>query len=160
MHRRKRGGFSLIELVIALTVLSIALTGSMMVMQRTLRSSADPMVRHQALSIAEAYIEEILLQPFIDPDLDPVTGAVCPAAEASRNLYDNVCDYAGLSDAGARDQNGNAISGLESYTVDVSVDTAATLDTLSGSSQVLRVDVRVTHPAAVDIALSGYRTRS
>ncbi|MCP5043498.1 MAG: prepilin-type N-terminal cleavage/methylation domain-containing protein [bacterium] len=159
MHRSLEGGFSLIEMVIALTVLSVALTGSMMVMQRTLRASADPMLSHQAIVIAETYLEEILLQSYIDPDLDPATGAVCPAAEGGRALYDNICDYSGLSDSGAHDQNDTAITGLGDYTIDVTVDTTATLNTLSGSSKVLRVDVQVTHPAAVDITLSGYRTK-
>ncbi len=160
MFREGRAGFSLIEIVIAMVVLSVALTGTLSVMERTLRASADPMLLEQAIVIAETYLEEISLQPYIDPDLDPITGAVCPAAEGSRDLYDNVCDYNGLSDSGAEDQNGNAISGLEAYTIDVTVDTTATLNTLSGSSEVLRIDVRVQHSANVDISLSGYRSRS
>ncbi len=160
MSRSRLAGFSLIEVVIALVVLSVALTGTLSVMERTLRASADPMLLHQAIVIGETYLEEASLQPYIDPDLDPVTGAVCPTAEASRNLFDNVCDYNGLSDSGAEDQGGNAISGLDAYTIDVTVDTAANLDTLSGSGEVLRVDVRVRHPANIDVSISGYRTRS
>lgn len=147
-------------MVIAITVLSISLTGSMMVMDSTLRSSADPMLRQQAIVIAETYMEEILLQAFIDPDLDPITGAVCPAAEASRNLYDNICDYDNLTDLGAIDQNGIAITGLGGYTITIDVDTAANLNTLSTSSEVLRIDVSVAHPSLSSIALSTYRTKS
>ena len=137
MPRSTRAGFSLIEIVIAMVVLSVALTGTLSVMERTLRASADPMLMHQAIVIAETYLEEVSLQPYIDPDLDQVTGAVCPAAEASRALYDNVCDYNGLSNSGARDQTDSAITGLEAYTIDVTVATSATLNTLSGSNAVL-----------------------
>ena len=101
MPRSTRAGFSLIEIVIAMVVLSVALTGTLSVMERTLRASADPMLMHQAIVIAETYLEEVSLQPYIDPDLDQVTGAVCPAAEASRALYDNVCDDNGLANSGA-----------------------------------------------------------
>jgi len=160
MPRSTRAGFSLIEIVIAMVVLSVALTGTLSVMERTLRASADPMLMHQAIVIAETYLEEVSLQPYIDPDLDQVTGAVCPAAEASRALYDNVCDYNGLSNSGARDQTDSAITGLEAYTIDVTVATSATLNTLSGSNAVLRIDVRVQHSTGVDISISGYRSRS
>lgn len=157
---RRRAGFSLVEIVIALVVISVALTGTLSVMEQTLRSSADPMLMHQAIVVAETYLEEVSLQPYMDPDVDPVSGAVCPTAEASRALYDNICDYDGLSDSGAEDQTGAAISGLEAYTIDITIDDAATLNTLSGSSEVLRIDVRVQHTAGVDITLSGYRSRS
>ena len=112
----------------------------------------------KALAIADAYLEEILLRAFYDPDLG-AGGGSCPAAEASRPLFDNVCDYNGLDDLGARDQDGNAIAGLGAYRVRVSVDTTSTLNTLSGSSNVLRTDVRVTHPNQIDLSLSGYRAR-
>lgn len=153
-------GFSLIEMVIAITVLSIALTGSMMVMDTTLRSSADPMLRHQAIVISETYMEEIFLQSFIDPDLDQATGAVCPTKEASRVLYDNICDYNGLSDVGAVDQSGASITGLEGYTISVTVDVNATLNTLSTSAEVLRIDITVAHPSLASLSISAYRTRN
>lgn len=110
--------------------------------------------------IAEAYMEEIILQSFIDPDLDPIAGAVCPAAEASRDLYDNICDYDALNDVGARDQNGTSMMGLEAYTIDVDVVTTATLNTLSGSNQVLRIDVQISHPSLASFSISTYRTKS
>ncbi len=152
-------GFSLIEVVIAITVLSVALTGSMMLMHTTLRSSADPMIQRQAAAIAEAYIEEVILQSYIDPDLDQATGAVCPSAEASRALFDNVCDYDALNDVGARNRSGTAITGLGAYTVDIDIVTTATLNTLSGSSQVLRIDVQVSHPSMSSFSVSAYRTK-
>lgn len=157
--RRLRTGATLVELVIAIVVISIALTGTLMVMDQTTRHSADPMLETQAIAIAEAYLEEILLLPFIDPDLDPLTGPTCPPEETNRTLFDNVCDYRNTDDAGARDQTDAAVAGLEDYRVRVSVDTSATLGALSGSNTVLRVDVRVTHPANIDLMLSGYRTR-
>ncbi len=153
-----RVGFTLVELIVSMLVISIALSGTLMVLNTVTVHSADPMIMQQAAAIAEAYLDEITLKSYLDPGPDPDTGQLCPAAEASRNLYDNICDYDGLSDSGARDHNGNAITGLEDYQVDVSVDTTADLNGLSGSSDVLRIDVQVVHSAGVDITLSSYRT--
>ena len=52
------------------------------------------MVMSQAVAIAEAYLEEISLKSFADPD--GVDG------EAARVAFDDVNDYDGLVDDGAR----------------------------------------------------------
>ncbi len=155
----ERSGVTLIELVISITIVGIAVTGTLLSINRSVRSSADPMVAHQALIIAEAYMEEILVNDYYDPDLG-AGGGICPMAEVGgRDLYDNVCDYDALTDVGARDQDNNAIAGLGGYTITVSVETAnANLGTLNGPAQVIRVDVNVTDGAVVDMTLSGYRT--
>ena len=93
---------------------------------------------------------------------DPDDAGVCGAPEASRDLYDDVCDYDGLDDLGARAQDGTAVAGLEPYRVRVTVDQGASLNGLTGAANVLRVDVRVTHALAalaIDLTLSGYRTQ-
>lgn len=150
---RRTAGLTLIELVISIAVIGIALTGTLLGIHRTIAHSADPMIQQQAAAIAEAYLEEALAKPYLDPD----TGTVCPAAEPSRDLYDNTCDYGGLDDSGAQSQDGSPVAGLEAYRVRVTVDTAANLNGLTGSAQVLRVDVRVTRGNRVDVTLSGYR---
>lgn len=152
--RRSIRGVSLAELVISMVVVSVALAGTLSVMNLTTLHSADPMLEAQGLSVAEAYLEEILLRSFADPD----DGGVCGAPEASRALYDDVCDYDGITDVGAVDQDGSAVAGLEAYTVAVTVDPTADLNGLSGAANVLRVDVRVTHPTGLDLTISGYRT--
>lgn len=149
-------GMSLIELVVAIVVVAICLTGAFALVDATTRRSADPMLERQATSIAEAYLEEVLQQAYRDPD----DGGVCPTPEASRSLFDNVCDYAGLSDAGARNQSGNAVAGLEAYRVQVGIATTATLGSLSGQASVLRIDVTVTDPLGRPVRLSAYRTNA
>lgn len=159
MSRERRiriAGLSLIELVVAIVVVAICLTGAFALVDSTTRRSVDPMLERQALAIAEAYLEEILQQSHLDPD----EGALCPTPEADRSLFDNVCDYAGLVDAGARDQTGRAIEGLDAYRVEIQVDPAATLGTLTGGTQVLRIDVRVTDPLGRHILLSSYRSNA
>jgi MSHA pilin protein MshD len=138
-------GFTLIELVISMVVVSIALGGVLMVMNYTVQHSADPMLQHQAVAIAEAYLEEALLRSYTDPD--GVDG------ETARDLLDDMDDYDGLSDVGARDQEGTEITGLEAYTVSVAV-----TDTLLNGIGSKRVTVTVSHPSGINLTLSGHRT--
>jgi MSHA pilin protein MshD len=155
---RNIAGVTLIELTVSIMIIAISVSGTLLLVATATRHSADPMLERQAVAIADAYLEEILLRPFYDPDLG-AGGGSCPAPEGSRSLFDNVCDYDGLDDAGAQDQGGSAIPGLGAYRVRVDVDTTATLNTLSGAADVLRADVRVTHPSQIDLTLSGYRAR-
>lgn len=158
MSARRDAGLTLVELVAAMVVIAIALGGTLALHRNVALASADAMGLAQAGAIAEAYLEEALLRPVYDPDLGPGGGA-CPAPEASRALYDNLCDYDGIDDAGARDQSGAATPGLGAFRVRVEVDAGARLGDLVGAPDVLRVDVRVTQGAAIDVALSGHRTQ-
>lgn len=151
---QRRAGFSLVEMVVAIAVISIALAGTLLVVDSTTRRSAHPMLERQAIAIGESYLEEILQKNYVDPH----DGLICPAPEAARSLYDNLCDYDGLSEIGARDQIGNAIAGLENYQINISVDQAASLGGLSGASEVLRVDATIRDPLGNPVRLSGYRT--
>jgi MSHA pilin protein MshD len=149
---RNQQGLTLIELIVVMIVISVALVGVLSVINYTTRYSADPVLRHQAIAIAEAYMEEITLKEFRDPD----TGDTCPVSEASRSLYDNVCDYNGLVDSGARNQNDQAIAGLENYRVSVAVVQEA-FGPLSDTVNGLYVDVAVTDPSGQSLRLSSYR---
>lgn len=150
MQAHRQRGVTLVEVVVAIVVVSIAVAAVLGVLSRNVGSSADAMVLSQAVSIAEAYIEEITLKPLADPD--GVDG------ETARAAFDDVDDYDGLVDAGAVDQFGNAIPALSGYTVSVSVAGSAALPAVP-SADALRVDVRVQHPPGVDLLLSAYKTR-
>ena len=65
-------GISLIELVMFIVIVSIALVGTLLVMNTVTKSSADPLIRKQSLAVAESLLEEVELMPFTfcDPD-DP-----------------------------------------------------------------------------------------
>ncbi|WP_394560389.1 prepilin-type N-terminal cleavage/methylation domain-containing protein [Aquipseudomonas alcaligenes] len=149
---RRQRGMTLVELVITIVIVGIAAAALYSAMAAITGRSADPMLRQQSLAIAEAYLEEILLQPFLDP-----SNAVCPAPPANRSSYDNVCDYNGLNDNGARDARGQAITSLANYRVQVSV-TAQSWDVLAAAN-VLYVLVTVTDPAGQQLQLGSYRTR-
>ena len=143
--RRYERGVTLIELVISIVIVAIAVTAVLGTLTFAARGSADAMIRNQSVAIASSYLEEILLKNF-----------AANGVEASRDLFDDVSDYNGLTDVGARDQFGNAIAGLEQYTVTVSVG-AGTLGS-APAADVKRIDINVQHATGVIVAISGYRT--
>lgn len=146
---QKQNGVTLIELIVAMVIISIAVGGVLLVLNYTTRHSADPVLRHQAIAIAEAYMEEITLKSYSDPDGDE-TGE-------SRSSYDDVDDYNGLDDHGAVDQSGVDVGGLGNYRVQVAVNTE---DFGPDGEKVtgLKIDVTVTDPAGESFTLTGYRT--
>jgi MSHA pilin protein MshD len=140
-------GVTLIELVVAITIVSIAATAVLGAMSVVSGRSADVMLRQQAVAVAEAYLEEILLKPVADPG-----GTV-----TSRATFDKVDDYNGLSDVGAHDQFGNAIAYLTRYNVNVAVSQSSALGGLAASAT-RRIDITVTTPTGLSVRLTGYRT--
>ena len=148
--RAAQQGVTLVELVIAIVVIGIAASVILGLLSANVGASADPMVRQQGVAIARAYIEEIMLRSFVDPD-----GA---DGEAARVDFDDVDDYNGLVDVGARDQFNNAIAGLGPYTVAVNVSGSGALPGVP-AMDALRVDVTVSRAPHLAFTLSGYRTR-
>ena len=149
---RRDAGATLIEMVVSIVIISVAVTSVMMVIFQTAGTSSDPLVRTQAIAIAESYMEEILSQPLTDP-----AGADSGGFEAGevRATYDDVTDYHNLSDnAGAVDQQGNSLTGLEGYNV-----TATVVDTTLNGNPAKRILVVVTHDgnASFSFPLAAYR---
>ena len=147
-------GFTLIEMIIAIVVLAAAVSGIMFAYVQNVSKSADPMIRQQAIIIAQAYLEEILLKSYSDVD----GGETGSCEEASRAQYDDVADYDCVNDtAGALDQFGNSLAGLGEYNVAVSV-TSTNIGAPAVAAR--RIDVTVTHDAyaSINMTLTGYRT--
>jgi MSHA pilin protein MshD len=159
-RRSRQRGVNLIELIVAIVVISIACTGVLLVFVTAVRYSADPLVQTQALAVAEAYLDEILARPVCDPD-----GAACATelggAEPgeTRDTYDDLQDYALLSDspplnqAGSADWDGDGQPDLPGYTVNVAIFPGQLLNGVT----MARVDVTVTYGNVVNFTLSGYR---
>jgi len=144
-------GFTLIELVVSIVVIGIALTAVLGMLSSVAARSGAAVVQAQATEIASAYLNEVLLRPVVDPDGIPV--------EALRSLYDDVGDYNGLTDVGARDQFNQPIPSLTQFRVAVRVTTppAGELGAVPPASM-RRIDVTVTHPSGATVVLTGYRT--
>jgi MSHA pilin protein MshD len=75
---RNSSGFTLIEMIITIVVISVGLTGVLLTFQTVVKSSADPLVTKQMISIAEAQMEGAMLKEFADI-ADDATCAACPS---------------------------------------------------------------------------------
>lgn len=135
-------GTTLVELIIAITVIAIAVTAVLGLLSAISIRSAGAMTATQVASIASAYLDEALSKAY------PHTNG--PVARAN---FDDVLDY-NFVDAGVRDATGNPVPGLGQYTVQVT----AVLAALGAVPNAIRVDVRVTAPDGTVTLLTGFRT--
>lgn len=118
-------GVTLVELVVFMVIVSVSLVGVLKVLDITNRGSVDPLVRKQAISIAESLLLEIEQQSFTlcDPEdanaASAVTTADCTGGAAASqdkggaalssptpnsesrysttSPFDNVADYGGFT---------------------------------------------------------------
>lgn len=144
-------GFSFVELVISIVVIGIAVTGLLLVFTQTVASSADPLIRQQALAIAEAYLEEVISKHYDDPD-----GA---ADVGGRAGWDDIGDYDGLTGAPTRpDGSTVGLDGLSTYTVSVTVSAPLALGPGGNTAVAREVIVSVSHGGSTILSLSSFRT--
>jgi len=163
-----------------IVIVGIAAGGILMVFANTTRASADPLIRKQALAIAESLLEEIRLMPFTfcDPDdanASTATGAFVGAGGCAATVeimgpeggetryapltpYDNVNDYNGFAMAGGiLDITGATIAGLGSYSAAIAVTPLAFGGIAATEAQ--QITVTVTGPGNITVTLDGIRTR-
>lgn len=127
----RQSGVTLVELILSIVIISIALTGVFTVMNLTVSRSADPVIQHQKVAIAESYLEEILLQSYTNP--------TSGYSGTDRSQFDDVDDYNGLSDMGVKDHLGNSVVILAEYDVSVSVSATTLTDSISAKKVTVTV---------------------
>lgn len=148
-------GVTLIELIVAIVIISAALAGLVGAFTQANRASADPVIAQQMLAIGESMMEEVLLKPF-----DIAANDVPVPTRAQFNDvrdFDPVDDLnAGYTSSGIKDVDGAAVPGLGSYDVSVRVNGVALANVPAGDA--LRVTVTVSN-GAEQLVLTGWRTR-
>ena len=178
MSSKRERGLSLIEVVVFIVVLGIAIAGMAFLYNQVTLASVDPLVRKQAVAIANSLMEEIQLRPFTycDPDDPLVFTAGSPAACGIQEVigveggetryadprYDNVSDYNGFNMLGSiQDISNNTIAGLAGYEARVTIAAAGgDFPAAVPADEALRITVVVTHlTTGVRVALEGYRLR-
>lgn len=161
-----------------IVIVSIALAGVIGVLNLNTSHSADPMVRKQAMAIAESLLEEIELKPFTfcDPDDPNAATATNPGAgpggctipepnggesRGSNPMFDNVIDYNGFVMNPITDISGAAIPTLAGYSANVAVKPAALCAgaVCAPAGESLLISVTVNGPGGFSVMVEGYRTR-
>jgi MSHA pilin protein MshD len=150
---RRQRGLSLIELIIAIVVLSVGLVLLLIPISNVTRRSGDPLITKQATAIAEAVLEEIELKPFNNFAGDFAGPYTC----ANRAQFDAVPDYQGYASAGICDLSTGAVIGpTAGYKVVVALAPTAIGGIPAGQAYVVTVSVTGTNGTTV--SLSGVRT--
>ena len=139
-------GFTLLEAVVAIVVISVALTGVLLAVSASVRGSADPVVQRQLLAIAQQFVEEVQLKPYA------VAANTAPAG-CARDTYNDILDYQGYASAGICAIDGTAIPALARYAVSISV----VAGTLGGTTAARRITVNVSRGGQT-LTLTGWRT--
>jgi MSHA pilin protein MshD len=151
-------GFSLVEAIVFIVIVSVALAGVLSVMNFTTKHSADPLIRKQTIAVAESLLEEISLQNFT------TTSAAVAPIQANRPFFDDIGDYNGFTTTGIYPIDSSVlIPGLTGYNV-VSVKVASAalgpasnlISAASNNAKIITVTVQ--GPDGVSVVLSGYRT--
>ena len=124
-------GFTLVELVVTMLIISIAGLGVMYSLGLGVRHQSDALWQAKAVALAESYMEEILARRY---DEQSPLGGVPPCATVvacsgpgafsdgeTRAEFDDVDDYNGLIEQPPRDAYGNPRPDYDSYRVAVAV---------------------------------------
>lgn len=144
-------GVSLIEIVVFTIVVGIAVAAITEVFSTTTRANADPLLRRQALAVAQALMEEISYKEFSNPP----NGFTGPYTPVNRAKFDDVMDYNGFSMNGIVYLDGTPIPGLGQYQVQVAAVPEAFGPVPIG--QGLKITITVTDPIGEELVLDGYR---
>jgi len=168
---RPQSGFTLVELIVFIVVVSLALTGVMLVINRTVTQAPVALVRTRALEIAQAYLDEIATRRYdentgqggvprcdsADPGAQSCSNLLGPESGETRASYDDVDDYNGLDDSPPKDVAGNPFPGYDGYRVQINVAYAGTEVGLSNDRLAKRVTITITAPDGQTIPVAFYR---
>lgn len=187
-HQAKNSdGFSLVELVVFIAIISATLAGVISALSYMVGHSADPLVRKQSLAIAESVLQEAMQMPFTycDPDdanastanstadctvpQDSLTGP-SPNTESrysASDPFDNVSDYAGFTMPNVqcagicRVGDTTPVTGLTGYQVSVQMANVGGTGSFTGvpANDALQITVTVNGPTNARVTLTGYRFR-
>ena len=119
---KRKNGFSLVEVIVLLVVISIAAAPMTTLLYQTLSDRAHASMQIMATSLAQGVMEEILSKDYEDPDGSPGSFGT---EEGARINYDDVDDYDGLDNTPPRDSQGNALSSFSGFRTRVVVENVA-----------------------------------
>ena len=157
---RSQNGFTLLELVMMIVVLSFGLLGVIQAISFTTSRSADPMVQIRSIELGQRYLDEILPMRFNEnsgsggtprcssTDIGSIACAGIGNDAEARIDFDDVDDFNGLIETPA---------GYNGYVVNVAILPAGGENGMPANPHTLRIDVTVTDTVASQMTFSAYR---
>ena len=130
----RHAGLTIIELIMFIVVVSVGIAGILIVLNATVKDSADPMIRKNMLSIAEALLEEVALMPFTycDPT-DPLASTAGGTAGCTANYVEELGVLVSPAEAGqTRTSAANPFNNVNDYYVGGGLALASPVVDISG----------------------------
>lgn len=146
--RGRRGGFSMVEVVISLIVVSVLLTASLNTVGASVRGTKQVSNVSLGAFLAQEMMSEILTLPYADPDGPTVTlGKESGESSTKRQDMDDIDDFNGWSNATIQNRDGSVRPGMTGWSRSVTVNYVSTANLVTPSivdTGLKRVVVRVT----------------
>ena len=127
---KRIAGFTLVEMILAMSIISIAALAITSSLGLALRHQSDGIWRAKTMALADTYLEQILARRFDENTplggTPPCDSATCSTAAnfddgEMRALYDDVDDFNGLDDLPPVDETGAVLTAFPGYRVQVAV---------------------------------------
>lgn len=169
----RSSGFTLVELVITIAILSIALLAVAQSLQFSAQYGADALWQTKAVELVQAYADEIQTKRFDQntpvggvPACGTASAASCSTVLASEgseargsgsNSFNDVDDYNGLNESPPLDSQGNSRTDYQGYRVKADVSYAGSALGLASNSDAKLITITVTPPGQTPLVFNVYR---
>ncbi|OGA41328.1 MAG: hypothetical protein A3G26_10925 [Betaproteobacteria bacterium RIFCSPLOWO2_12_FULL_65_110] len=131
----RQAGLTMIELIMFIVIVSVGIAGILVVLNVTVKSSADPMIRKNMLSIAEAMLEEVQLMPFTycDPT-DPLASTAADTAGCTATYVEELGVLVSSAEAGqVRISTTTPFNNVNDYYVSGGLNIASPVSDITGT---------------------------
>jgi len=163
-------GISLIETVIAIVIISIAITGILTVFYNNAINGTKPALEIKAIELGQGLMDEIMFKRW-DED-SPLGGGQIPLSlanigtegETVRQNFDDLDDYNNYSDGTGseplKDSRGIELTGFTGFSRSVTVTFSKPTGTASslGVNNYKKITIRVTIPTGDSFVFTGTKT--
>ncbi|MCH8529784.1 MAG: type II secretion system GspH family protein [Saccharospirillum sp.] len=158
----KQQGVTLVEMVITIVIIGIALAGTIAAFSSVVGRSSDTLIQTRTISLAQAYLDEILALPFdraTPPGGEPPFSGNCRVIGGNANnrpQFRSVDQYDGIVHSPPQLLSGLEGEGYEGFTVSISVSCVGPEIGLP-DGHAKRIDVQIGTPLNQTVVFSAYR---
>ena len=176
MIKHNQKGFTLIETIIVIVMVGAMMAGMTSMFVTNVGNSHRPYLRQRALSVANAFMDEIMAKRWNENT--PIGGGCvvtgsgncvtvgAPAVVAigvdgqTRTTYNDIDDYHGLNQSPPQDSTASNMVDYTGFTVAVSVTQPGGAWETIAAADVRLIEIDVTSPSNETISLSAYRVNN
>jgi Tfp pilus assembly protein PilV len=98
MKHRSSAGFSIIDIIMGLSIVAVAVVGIMLAQRNYIQSTSQVEVGLRAVSLANSVMSTIRMHRYDENSAEPWSATLgTDVGESSASLYDDIDDYNGVS---------------------------------------------------------------